>query len=92
MEESFILAHSFRGFSPLPAGSIVFGPVVRKNIIVEGMMEQNCQPTERDRQEPVTGYNFPRHAPNDLITPGGPHILLSTTSQQCYHIVNPPRD
>jgi hypothetical protein len=41
-EERFVLAHRFRCFSPRLPGSAAFGPVERRHITMEGMVEERC--------------------------------------------------
>jgi hypothetical protein len=37
-------------------------------------------------------YNLQGHNPSDLLPPARLHLLPVTTSQLCYHIMNPSRD
>jgi hypothetical protein len=84
LEERFILPHSFRGFSPWPAGSIVSGFVIKQNILAEGhgaaKLLSACWPGSRDR-ESDKGQDIPLQGM--LLSDLGAKLLflLSTISQ-----------
>jgi hypothetical protein len=55
-DERFILAHSFRGFSPLPADCVVSGPGEVEHHESEHVVEQSSSPygsqeTEKERDQ-----------------------------------------
>jgi hypothetical protein len=86
-EERFLLADGFRGFSPLSAGSIVSGPVVRQDMMAEGPWWSRAAHLVAARKWRVMGRG-PGHAPSDLLLslPISGHLSIG------HRITNPSSD
>jgi hypothetical protein len=72
-EEGYILAHGLKGFIPWSFGTIVSGPAVRQNIMVEGYdVCRAAYPRAARRQSERDRKTLQIHTHSNLLPPGGP--------------------
>jgi hypothetical protein len=63
---------------------------MRQSIMAHLIEDRRQRAKEKGAEKLDT--SFEGTSPNDLLPPSKPHLLPFTTSQQCYHIMEPSRD